>query len=158
MVDRYEWTAPSAVPRPYRMRDRWSDYRWARADARKGIPLVGRRPESSAILDNAVDPNSLTGGKSDPAARGGDTLPLPVQYQPPDVHVPPDDAFALVTPYMDGLRHTCNEAIAGVYERFESSCDQLREELSKAESRREALLVSKAMAEERFDRVASQPN
>ncbi len=162
MVDRTDWTVPPAVPRSYRLGDRWSDYRWARADARKGIPLVARRPEPATIVDNGLYPAPVADSppirESDAAAAVGEHLPVGVQYPPPGAYEPADEAMALVTPYMDGLRHTCNEAIAVVYEHFESSCDQLRESLSRAEIRRETLSVHRATAQARFDELADPLN
>jgi hypothetical protein len=147
MADREHWTAPPPVPHSYRFRDRWSDYRWARADARKGIPLIRvADPQGGPNADSFDAPTVAIRASADAPA----TLPLPSggQYAQEDAYDPGD---VLVTPYMDALRHKCGQDIAAVYESFNQSCDKLRDELGNAESHRERLIVDKAMAQARFD-------
>jgi hypothetical protein len=147
MANRDEWAAPSAVPLSYRFRDRWSDRRWARSDGRKGIPLLqlesSRSPDTRqtqpfTVIESAE--NSLQGGNS----------PANTPRQEPNTYDAANDWIALVTPYMDALRHTCNEAIAAVYKRLQDSRVLLYEQLRQAEGRRESVFTDKAVATERF--------
>jgi hypothetical protein len=148
MADRDEWTAPSAVPRPYRLRDRWSDCRWARADGRKNIPLI-RQPESSKTAENAPT-QPLTVIESAANSLDGGNSPAIALRPVPDGYDPANETIALVTPYMDALRHACNGAVAAVYGRLQDSHVQLHDQLRQAEIRRKAFLIDKEVAQERF--------
>jgi len=126
MADRGGWVAPPEQPRRYRLRDRWSDYRRGRADARKSIPLVP---------SDQIQPNQA-------ASENGDTGPQETVLE------------QLVTPYMDGLRNTRSELLFKVWERHQNECERLRAELRAAKTRSEPLAAAKKVAAARLDEVS----
>jgi len=139
MADRDAWTALPELPRRYRLRDRWLDYRRGHADARKGIPLVLVRHQPAV----AEIPTDTPGDRQFPQERE-------IRAGASD---PAEEAMALVTPYMDGLRHMCNEALAAEYGRYHDACAQLREVLRNAQTRRAPLAAARDVAAARFSMV-----
>jgi hypothetical protein len=133
VADREAWTAFPEQARRYRLRDRWSDFRMGRADAKAGIPRMPvalvppqTQPPRSVDAPSIPDASALHSAPSDMSE-------LTIAQQAPAEPV----TSSLSTPYLAGLRHARNLHIAAELKQYQSACGQLREHQFSAQNRRE---------------------
>jgi hypothetical protein len=133
------WTALPEPTRPYRLRDRWSDFRAGRTDAKAGIPAVS---VTSDLASAAPNP-----GVSFPSHPDAAPATAPLTSPEPPALVP-GALRSVTTPYQVHLRNIRNLRLAAVLEQYRATRGEFRRQMSAAQHRREnaAAILKLAMA------------